>query len=148
MSSASWGEKKRLSRPETLELANLLGHALLQRLVELRQLAAIAELVVVEPLLLQAGAHPRLQQHGVERLAQVVVGAELDAPHHALHLVQGGDHEHGDVASRGIALDLLEHGEAVQVRHHDVEEDEVHGRAVRGHRAPSGPRVAVTTSWP
>ena len=113
----------------------------------------MALLLVVEPFLLQACAHPRLQQHGVEGLAEVIVGAELDAPHHAVHLVQRGDHEHGDVAPRGIALDPLEHGIAVQVRHHDVEEDEVDGRPREHVEARLPPRggehlVALTAEAP
>ena len=128
MSSASCGEKKRLSRPRRSSCVDLLGDAPLQRPVELRELPALLRLPVVQALLLQARADPRLQQHRLERLAEIVLGAELDAAHDAVELVQRRDHEHRDVAPGGIGLEALEHRVAVEVRHHDVEEHEVHRR--------------------
>ena len=142
------GELRReeaLEPAQPLELGDLLGDAPLQRLVPLRQLAAMARLLVVQALLLQAGADPRLQEHRVERLGQVVLGAELDAAHHAVHLVQRRDHEDRDVAQRGIGLEPLEHGIAVQVRHHDVEQHEVDGGAASTSSAARPP--AAVSTW-
>jgi hypothetical protein len=129
MASASAGREEALEPVQPLELRDLVGDAALQRLVHLGQRAAVARLLVVQALLLQAGAHPRLEQHGLERLAEIVLGAELDAARHAVQLVQRRDHEHRDVAERRIPLDPLEHRIAVEVRHHHVEQHEIHGRA-------------------
>ena len=40
-------------------------------------------------------------------------------------VVDRGDHDHGDVAQRGVALHLGEHLEPVHARHDDVEQHEV-----------------------
>jgi hypothetical protein len=114
------GEKP-LETPQPLQLGDLLGDARFQRPVQLGQLPAVTRVLVVQALLLQAGADPRVQQHGVERLAEVILGAELDAADHALHVVQRRDHQDRDVAQRGLGLQPLEHGVTVEVGHHDVE---------------------------
>ncbi len=130
-----------LEPAQPLELGHLLRDAVLQRLVQLRELAALARLLIVKALLLQARADPRLEQHGLERLAEVVLGPELDAAHHAVHLVQRRDHEDRDVAKGRIGLEPLEHRVAVEVRHHHVEQHQVHGRpGERGQRGPPAGR--------
>jgi hypothetical protein len=110
----------------------------------------VARLLVVQPLLLQAGADARLQQDGIERLAQVILGAELDAAHHAVHVIERGDHEHGHRSQRGITLELLQHGVPVEVGHHHVEQHEVHGRPRQRveRRAPAGRRLHVVALAP
>ena len=45
-------------------------------------------LLVAQAFFLQAGIDARPQQHRVERLGQVILGAHLDAARHAVHLVQ------------------------------------------------------------
>ncbi len=101
-------------------------------------LAPIGDLEVVPALLLQARPDPRLEQHRIEGLGQVVLGAELDAAEHAVELVEGRDHDHRQVAKRGVGLDLPEHAIAVELRHHDVEQDEIDrllGQHPQGRRA-------------
>ena len=66
--------------------------------------AEVGALLIAQALLLEAGADPRPEQHAVERLRQIVLGAELDAADHALDLVHGRDHDHRDVAQRGSAF--------------------------------------------
>jgi len=88
----------------------------------------VGQLAVAQPLLLQARADARLEEHGLEGLRQVVLGAALDAAHHAGQVVERGDHDHGHVARARVGLDALEHGEAVELRHHHVEQDEVERR--------------------
>ncbi len=56
-----------------------------------------------------------------------VLGAALDASHHAGQLVEGGNHDDGKVAEGGIALDLDQGPVAVKHRHHQVEQDEIEG---------------------
>ena len=85
----------------------------------------IRHLLIAPALLLQAGADARLQEHRVERLGQVVVGAELDAAHHAVDVVERRDHDHRNVAQPGIVLEAAQHREAVHLGHHDVEQDQV-----------------------
>ena len=65
------------------------------------------------------------RQHRVERLRQVVVRADLDAADDALELVDGRDHDHRQVLQLGIGLEPLEHGDAVELWHDDVEQDDV-----------------------
>ena len=80
---------------------------------------------IAPALLLETGADPRLQQHRVEWLGQVVLRAELNTAHHAVEVVERRDHDHRDVAQPGIELEAPQDLEAVHVRHHDVEQDQV-----------------------
>jgi len=82
-------------------------------------------LAVAEALLLEAGSDPRPQEQFVEWPSEVVFRAARDAVDHALHVVQRGDHEYGDVLPRLAGLEAVQHGEAVHPRHEDVEEDQV-----------------------
>ena len=72
---------------------------------------------------------------GVERFRQEVVGADLEAPDHALRVLEARDHDHGQVPEGLVALHPLEHLEPVDPRHLDVEQDHV-GRVLadRGER--------------
>jgi hypothetical protein len=57
-------------------------------------LGQVRGLAIVQALTLQGRADARLQEHRVERLGQIVFGAELDAPHHTVEFRQGRDHDH------------------------------------------------------
>jgi hypothetical protein len=114
-----------LEPTEALDVSNLLLDALLERAVPRRQLHEVPGLLVSEMLLLQTRSDPSPQEHGVARLRQVVLGAELDGANDASRLVQGGDHEDGDVSAVGILLEAFQHRGTVQVRHHDVEQNKV-----------------------
>jgi hypothetical protein len=112
------------------------------------ELYQVRERLVAQALLLEARADPRLEQGRVDRLGEVVLGAQLDAADHALHLVERGDHDHGQAHEAPLAAQPLEDLIAVQLRHHDVEQHEVEGLgaqdleglgAVGGHR-----QVAIT----
>ena len=118
MSSARCGEKKRFNRPEPLDLGNLLADALLER-------AAPLEQPVVETLFLEAGADAGAQENRVEGLRQVVRRTQLDAADDALQLVHGRDHDHGDRAEPFVGLERLQHLVAVELRHHDVQENQI-----------------------
>ena len=54
-------------------------------------------LPVTQPFFLQRGADARLQQRRVERLAQIVFGAGLDAAHDAVDLVERGNDDHRNI---------------------------------------------------
>ena len=73
----------------------------------------------------EAGADPRPKEDGVEWLREVVLGSELDAPHDAGEVVEGGDHDHRNLAQHRIRLHLLERAHAVELGHHDVEQNDV-----------------------
>ena len=88
-------------------------------------LGEMRRFAIVQALALQRCPDARAQQHRVERLLQIVFGAELDAPDHALEFRQGRDHDHGYVAPRRVRLEPLQDLEAVELRHHDVEEHEI-----------------------
>ena len=82
-------------------------------------------LEVVEPSLGQPRVDPRPEDHGVERLREVVVGPRLDAADDALDLVDGGDHDHRHVTPAGCRLEPLEDRDPVELGHDDVEEHDV-----------------------
>src|SRR6516162_7745525 len=75
--------------------------------------------------LFDAVVDPRLQQHRIEGLGQIVGGSKLDATNDTVDVLDGRDHHHRYIAQRGIGAQLLEHTIAVELRHHDVEEDEI-----------------------
>ena len=85
----------------------------------------VAALAIAPALALQAGADPRPQQDGVERLRQIVLCAALDAPDHAVGLLQAGDHDHRDVVQPLIGFEAFQHLETVQLGHQEIKQDEV-----------------------
>ena len=96
---------------------------------DVADLLEVLALEVVEALARDAGVDARAQQDRAERLGQVVVGAELDAAHDAVGLLDGGDHDHRQVAQGGVRADALEHLVAVELGHEHVEQDDVERRA-------------------
>ena len=75
--------------------------------------------------MVRPGVDPRAEDHRVERLREIVVGADLDATDDTLRVVDGGDHDHRDVTGTGRRLQPLEDGDAVELGHDDVEEHDV-----------------------
>jgi hypothetical protein len=61
----------------------------------------------------------------VDGFGEEVIGAGLDAAFDVAELVEGGDHEDGDVAGFGGGFEAAADFEAGHAGHHDVEEDEV-----------------------
>ena len=86
--------------------------------------------VVAQPLFLEARADAGAQQRRVERLRQVILGAELDAADDAFDLVDRRNHDDGDVAQPRVGAQALEHVVAGKAGHHDVEQDQI-GRVRR-----------------
>jgi hypothetical protein len=83
--------------------------------------------LVPQPFLLEGGAEARFQQNWIERLEQIVDGAELDAARHAVHLGERRDHDNGEIAQPRLILEPGEYLESVDLGHHHVEKDEVEG---------------------
>ena len=76
---------------------------------------------------LRSSARTRLRVADRERLRDVVVGAELE-PETAVQLVvAGGEHDDRNLARCPQALTHLQ---AVKLREHDVEDDEIHSFAL------------------
>ena len=119
------GREEALQPAQALHLAHLLLHALLEGAVPLGQREGVPRLLVPEALLLEAGADPGTEQHGVARLGEIVLGPELDRADDAGRLVERRDHQDRDVAPVRVLLEPRQHRGPVEVRHHDVEEDEV-----------------------
>ena len=82
-------------------------------------------LQVVQQLAVQARVHPRAEDHRIERLGQEVLGAHLDASDDALGVIDAADHDHGQVTELLVALDALQHLDAVHAGHHEIEQDDV-----------------------
>ncbi len=93
--------------------------------------AGVPHQLVAHPLLFQARADPRPEQRRIERLGQVVFRTQLDAAHHAFHLVERRDHDDRHMAQPRILAHPLEHLVAVQHGHHDVEQHEIEWTLVK-----------------
>jgi hypothetical protein len=88
-------------------------------------------LLVAQALLLEARVDPRAQQHGIDGLRQVILGAELDAAHDARRVFERRRDDDRQVAQLQVADHPLEHFEAVHFRHLHVEQHEVEALAVQ-----------------
>ena len=108
-----------------LDLAELIGDALLQVAVHVGDL-------VVQLLQPQRGLDPGHQRHLVDRLGEVFVGAGLESRHHVLGVGLGGAQDDRHERQRRVALELLADLDAVDLRHHDVEQNQV------GQKRPDG----------
>ena len=69
--------------------------------------------------------HPREHDGRLDGLGDVVDGAQVQALLLVRDRVHGGHEDHRQVARGGIGTQALEHGIAVHLRHHDVEQHEV-----------------------
>src|SRR5512133_293560 len=96
-----------------------------RRLDDIANLLDVLELEIVQALLGQAAVDPCAEQDGVEWLGQVVRRPHLDAAHYAPDVLERRDHDHGNVTELLVALDLREGVVAVELRHEDVEQDDV-----------------------
>ena len=108
-------------------------HLVAQVAAEQRLDEAVAQLEVVREtrdlLLLPAqrelGLDPRQHHREVERLRDVVVGAEVQRLDHVLGGVAGRGHHHRQVRLREALAQRLEHVDAGEARHHHVEQHQV-----------------------
>ena len=80
---------------------------------------------VVQALLRERRADARAEDGRVERLRQVIVGAEEQAAYDRLLLRRRRDHHDGNVLERHVLLHDLEDLVARELGHHDVEQHEV-----------------------
>ncbi len=101
-----------------LDLAKLIGDALLEVAVHLGDL-------VVQLLEAKRGFDPCHQRHLVDRLGQIFVSARLEPGYDVLGVRFGGAQDDRRERHRGVVLDPLADLDAVDLRHHDVEQDQV-----------------------
>lgn len=90
----------------------------------------IGALEIPQPLLFEAGADARAQLGRIEGFGQVILGAGVEAAHDARRLVQRRDHDHRESGGPRRRLDPLQDLVAVDLGHHQVEQDQVE-RALR-----------------
>ena len=96
------------------------------RFVQLRLLAPqLLARLVAQRFLLERRQHARAQQRRIERLEQEILGAELDAAHHGVDLAHRRNHDDRQVVDAALLAQAVEHAEAVELRHHDVEQHQV-----------------------
>ena len=81
--------------------------------------------VVVESLLVDQRSHSRDQFDAIVGFGEEVVGSCFDAADAAVSVVEGGDKDDGDEARFLVVFKAVADFEAVQLRHHDIEQDEV-----------------------
>ena len=93
--------------------------------MEKKHLREQRTLLVAQTFLLHARTNTRFQQHRIERLRQVILGAGFDAAHDAGHVVERRDHDDRYVADRGIIVVAREHRKTVETRHHHVEQYQI-----------------------
>ena len=94
------------------------GDALFEVLVHLGDL-------VVQLLQAQHGLHPRHQRRLVDRLGEIFVGAGFEPGDDVLGVGLGRAQDDRRERHRRIVLDPLADLDAVDLRHHDVEQDQV-----------------------
>ena len=136
------GREEALQPAHVLELADAVGDALLERPVELGELAALAQQLVVERLDAQQRAHAREQLGLAHRLAEEIVGAGVEALGALLGRVERGDEDDRQHRVRRVGADLAADVVAAHAGHHHVEQDEV-GLLGRQHASASAPEVAL-----
>ncbi len=81
--------------------------------------------LALRPTQREMRADAREQLARLERLGEVVDAAGGERAHLLERLVERGQEDHRHVAGRFVRLEPLAHGEAVEVRHHHVEQHEV-----------------------
>ena len=76
---------------------------------------------------LQSGKRPhaRNQRHVGDRLGEEIVGAGFQPAYAVGRLVERGDHDHRNMMGQRTGLKLTADFEAVHVRHHHVEQDDI-----------------------
>src|SRR5262249_61728336 len=92
------------------------------------ELGGLAPVRSAEPLFFERGADSSSQQDRIEGFAEIVLRAGLDTAHDTVDLVEGRDHDDRDIAQGRIALHLAEDLKAIDLRHHQVEQDQIVAR--------------------
>src|SRR5262245_9490153 len=96
------------------------------RLAQLQLLAPqLIARAVAQRLLLESRRDAGAQQRWIERLEDEVLRAQLDAADDRFDFAQRGNDHDRQIVDAAIRLEPLEHAEAVELRHHDIEQHEI-----------------------
>ena len=91
----------------------------------LLDLAQVGYLAVAQAFFLQARADARTEEDRVEGLGHVIFGAQFDAADDAFKLVEGRNHDDGNVAQSGIVFHASENFAAIEAGHEKVQQHQV-----------------------
>ena len=86
---------------------------------------------VVKRLLAQHRSHAREQRLMLERLGQIVVGARVQTLDDISRIGFCGDKDDRDRSQRNVLLEYAHHTDAIELRHHDIEQDQVRPKLAR-----------------
>ena len=110
----------------------MLRHRLFERAVPFGQLRGLvlkalglARDGIVKRLLAQHRAHACEQRPVLEGLGQIVVAAGVQPLDHVPRVGFRGDKNDRDRSQRVVRLEHAHHADAVELRHHDVEQDQI-----------------------
>ena len=124
-------ELRHLRRQEALEpvhaldMRELLRHALLERAIPRNEIGGLRAHLVGQLLDPQHRLDPGGERGLVDRLGQIFVGARLEPGDDVLAVGLRGDQDDRRERQIGIGLDLPAGFDAVDLRHHDVEQDQI-----------------------
>ena len=142
ISSASCGEKKRFRRPTCSSSRTPSATRCSSVRFQLGERPALLQQLVVERLDAQQRAHAREQLGRVDRLAEEVVGAGVEALDALLGRIERGDQHDRQHRLRRVGADRAADVVAAHARHHHVEQHQV--GPLGGERASaSAPEVAL-----
>ena len=125
--------EKSLEPADPLDLGELLADALLERLVPAREVGGLLLHLIVQLLLAEHRFDAREKRHLVDRLAQIFVGPGLETGDDVLGIGLGRHQDDRHERQALVGLQLPADFDAVDLRHHHVEQDEI-GTLLAGHR--------------
>ena len=146
ISSASCGEKKRRSRPTRSSSATCSATRRSSDAFHCLHLAGQRLDRGRAGLDAQHRAHARDERGVVHRLGQVLVAARFEPRDDVLRVRHRGDHDDGREGEVRVGAQAPAHLDAVELRHHDVEQDQVGLSCRARRRGASSPSAAETTS--
>ena len=117
--------QKPFQAADAFDFRDLVGDALLERLVPGGEVGRLRGDRVVQFLDAQHRFHARDQRGLIDRLGQIFVGAGIEALDHVLAVRLGGHQDDRHERHAGIRLDAAGHFDAVDLRHHHVEQNKV-----------------------
>ena len=107
------------------ELARALLHLLLQVFVQIAQLGVGHLQLLLEAAQGQVGVHPGDDLFGLKGLGDIVHRPQLEPFDLVFGLPERRQENNGDIMVRGVGLEAPADLEAIDARHHDVEQDEI-----------------------
>ena len=102
----------------------------------------------IRPARRQLGLDARQRDREIDRLGDVVVGAETERLDDVLALIARRHHDHRQIGERAGLANAAQHVEAVHAGHHHVEQHEIEVAARSTSASAVGPSAAVVTRKP